>query len=101
MVKTNQQIHDEILAHVRQEGSLPSNWYVGIACQPTECLFNRHCVPAQNSWWIYRQAASSEDARVVEKFLLDTYKFDGGGGGGDNETLYVYAYKKIPLQTKQ
>jgi len=91
---SKQQIHDDILAHIKQEGGTFSSWYVGIASDPQQRVFEDHQVPKENAWFIIREAFSSHDAREVEKFILETYKTDGGTGGGDNTTKFVYAYKK-------
>jgi hypothetical protein len=71
-----------------------SDWYVGIAADPRDRLFNDHNVDEQNGFWIYEQATSASVARQVEKAYLDT-GHDGGGGGGDEESTYVYAYVKL------
>ena len=98
---TNQQIHNEIMNQVNSEGGPYSSWYVGIASDPRQRLFGDHSVPRENSWWIFREAFSEEDARITETFLLENYGFDGGSSGGDSNTRYVYAYKKIPGVTRQ
>lgn len=91
---SEQQIHDEILAYIQKEGSQYSSWYIGIASNPRERLFSDHQVQEENSWWIFREAFSSQSARKVEKYIIENYGTDGGFGGGDENTKYVYAYKK-------
>ena len=91
---SKQQIYDQIIAHINKEGGSYSSWYVGIASDPKQRLFNDHQVPKENAWFIYREAYTAEDARVVEKYILDNHHTDGGGGGGDSTTKFVYAYKK-------
>ena len=88
---TAQKVVDEIVAHI---GSGPySSWYAGIAKDPSDALFNRHCVDKERGGWIYRTADSNAAARVAEKALHQA-GFDGGPGGGDTNTKAVYAYKK-------
>ena len=48
----------------------------------------------KGDWWIYRQASSSEVAREIESYFVDTLGTDGAPGGGDETTDMVYAYKK-------
>lgn len=96
---TNQGIHDQVMAHVNKEGSPYSSWYVGIASDPKQRLFSDHGVANENAWWIHREAASANDARAVEMFLIENYKFDGGPGGGDQATNHVYAYRKVSGKT--
>lgn len=87
------QIINDINAHMRSCGGKASDWYVGIAADPRDTLFNRHGVTEQGGIWIYRQATSDSVARQVEKAYLDS-GHDGGPGGGDASTVYVYAYLK-------
>ena len=95
MVELNpQQIQDEIIHVINMEKGPYNEWYVGITSNPHLRLFQDHNVEVKDSWWIIKKAKSSEDARSVEKTLIEIYGMDGGGGGGDEKTVYVYAYKK-------
>lgn len=77
-----------------------ANWYVGIATNPRNRLFNEHNVNEFVGKWIYNSNPISEiDARDTEKYLLNNYSFRGGTGGGDHPQ-YVYAYR-ITSYTKQ
>lgn len=87
-------IAKDIVNHAEKEGSYKSNWYVGIAADPEDRLFNDHNVSKDNGWWIYRDAGTNTSARRIESYLLDNYGFDGGAGGGDHTTKFVYAYLK-------
>lgn len=94
MGKSKEQIIVEITNHLASRGI--QNWnevYVGIAKDPKDRLFNGHKVKEKGGIWIYRLANSSDCAREVEKYLLDKGAA-GGPGGGDDDTIYVYAYKK-------
>lgn len=86
-----QTIVDEVVAHVGNDTY--SRWYAGIAADPQDALFNRHCVDRQRGGWIYRRADSTKVARSAED-ALHKAGFDGGPGGGSGETRTVYAYKK-------
>ena len=94
MAKNKQQIIQEINAHIKQEGSGYKAWYVGISKDARNRLFNDHNVPEKNSWWIHREASSSQVAREIEDYFVNTLHTDGGTGGGDQSSKYVYAYKK-------
>ena len=76
-----------------------SDWYVGIATDPRDRLFNGHNVDAHNGIWISEQATSDSVARSVEQAYLDT-GHDGGAGGGDENSVYVYAYLKLRGTTR-
>lgn len=73
-----------------------SDWYVGIASDPKERLFEDHNVDKETNGWIYRKAESSDIAREIEEYLIDVLGTDGDTGGGDETTDWVYAYKKAP-----
>ncbi|MFQ5714946.1 MAG: hypothetical protein ACE5GU_13020 [Candidatus Scalinduaceae bacterium] len=92
-VKTVAQIIQEINDHIRKSGGGYSRWYVGIASDPRDRLFNDHNVNKDNDAWIIRDCGSETAARKVEKYFLDR-GYDGGAGGGDSSTRYAYAYKK-------
>lgn len=77
-----------------QGGGRYSDWYVGIASNPRQRLFNDHNVQENGYGWIFREAFNPESARDVEAHFTDTLGADGDTGGGDNTTKFVYAYKK-------
>ncbi|MYK32028.1 MAG: hypothetical protein F4051_10005 [Boseongicola sp. SB0670_bin_30] len=82
----------DIRAHINKCGAGPYGWYVGIAADPKDRLFNDHQVSERNGAWIHRPANSSASARKAEKQLLED-GHEGGSGGGDENTTHVYAYK--------
>ena len=82
----------DIKAYVANNGGNYSQWYVGIAADPRERLFNDHAVKEKGDAWIYRQCTTSDVARSVEKHFL-AQGMKGGSGGGDENSDYVYAYK--------
>jgi len=88
-----QAVYVDIVAHINKQGGPYSAWYCGIASNWQERLFNDHRVPKKDHWYIARQCFNHEDARKVEKALLEI-GCDGGTGGGDETTVYVYAYLK-------
>lgn len=91
MVSAN--IVKDILSYIGQDRY--SNWYVGIATDPEDRLFNQHNVK-KNAWgWIYCHTSTERDARDTEEFLLKEYLFKGDTGGGDRPCS-VYAYKITP-----
>ena len=68
-------------------------WYVGIASDVEERLFNDHKVDRQNTGdWLYYKAKSCKAARRAEK-RLHRLGFKGDSGGGHDGTDKVYAYK--------
>lgn len=83
-----------IMVHIRESGRPYAAWYVGIAKDPRERLFQGHGVDEARDWWIFRQASSSETAREIERYFVTVLGTDGGPGGGDSESVFVYAYLK-------
>ncbi len=93
MVLPANSIIQDINNYISQHGGGYSAWYVGIASDPKDRLFNEHNVDQHNGAWIYKDAGSETEARRIEKHFL-SLGCDGGTGGGDYSTRYVYAYKK-------
>lgn len=93
MAKLKETIKTEIKDHIRECSGSYSDWYVGIASDPKDRLFNEHNVDRENGTWIYRECESSSIAREIEEYFVELGT-DGGFGGGDYTTKLVYAYKK-------
>ena len=91
--KTAQSIYSEIVAHIEEEGGHASTWYAGITGNIEQRLFRDHNVPKAGHWYITREARSAQSARNIEIALI-RYGCDGGSGGGDDDSVFVYAYKK-------
>jgi len=94
-----QQVYDEIVAHIKKQGFAYSKWYCGIASDWEDRLFNDHQVPKKGRAYIARRCHNHEDARAVEKAIIEL-GIDGGPGGGDETTIYVYAYHKGDMTTQ-
>jgi len=94
MAKGKAEIIAAIDTHMQKFQYRNSDWYVGIATDPRDRLFNDHNVDEQNGIWIYDLATSAAVARTVEQAYLDT-GHDGGAGGGDERSVYVYAFVKL------
>ncbi len=83
-----------IESYIQKCGGEYSTWYVGIAADARNRLFNDHGVREEGDCWIYNQVTSSEVAREVERHFVYARNTDGGPGGGDETTDMVYAYRK-------
>lgn len=94
------QVYREMFSSIKQSRVPKESWYIGIAADPEDTLFNRHKV-TDPSTCIYRNALTDESARNVEKMLLKVVRgAKGCGGGGGQVTTWVYAYV-ITDQTSQ
>ena len=83
----------DIKNYIAQIGGGYINWYTGIAANPRTRLFNDHCVDEKYGNWIYSNELTSQEAREVEEYFVNTLGTKGDVGGGDNNTKFVYAYK--------
>lgn len=100
MGKNHTQIVSDILMHISMNSAKYfDDFYIGIAKNPEERLFEQHLVSKTNHCWIYQEASSEDEARKAEKTLLDI-GMKGGPGGGDKETRFVYCYR-ITTETKE
>lgn len=89
--KNKQNIINEVNEYIRK--SLPySSWYVGIAKDASNRLFNDHNVSKANGYWIYRECENDTISREIEQYFLNM-GCKGGYGGGDYRSKYIYAYK--------
>ena len=96
MANTRVQIIADIEAYIGNNSANFGNWYVGIAADPRDRLFNDHDVSEKGDAWIFREATSSAVAREVEDYFIDVKGTQGGAGGGDYRSRSVYAYKIKP-----
>lgn len=94
MASSKEIIKSGIKTHIQKCGGAYSDWYVGIASDPKQRLFNDHNADEKNGAWIYREAEGSSAAREIEEYFINTLGTDGGSGGGDYSTKYIYAHKK-------
>ncbi len=94
MAKSKGEIIDDIKAHIKKSEYSYSSWYVGISKDARDRLFSDHKVKEEGAWWIYKQASSTQIAREIEDYFVDTLGTAGGPGGGDEDADMVYAYKK-------
>ena len=94
MPKDKQEIIDDIKLHMQKRGGEYSDWYVGVSKNAKGRLFDDHSVKEKKDVWIYRKTSSSQTAREVKDYFVNTLRTDGGTGGGDDSSVMVYAYKK-------
>lgn len=93
MPNSKQTIIDAIKNFINSNDGNYSAFYVGIAKDPKDRLFNEHKVDESSGIYDYWEAYDDEDARDVEKYCIDTLGTKGGDGGGDESSDNVYAYK--------
>ena len=96
---TLQEFANQFITYIRQNGGSVSNWYVGICSDIKQRLFGDHNV-SPNGMFIYDNAQTENNARWVEKYLIESLGTKGDTGGGDYSTTWVYAYK-ITTETRE
>lgn len=96
MTMGKQEIINAIKEYIAKGGGGYKAWYVGISKDARDRLFNEHKVREKGDWWIFRTASSSQVAREIEDYFVNTLGTDGATGGGDEAADKVYAYKKAP-----
>ena len=97
MVLSVQQIKFEIMRYVKEIGSDFSEWYIGIAEDPSEALFVMHKVDKQKDIWMYKQAVSVRACFTVRDYFLKIQNMSGSNSSNENvtkSTNYVYIFKK-------
>lgn len=99
MASTKEKIKSDIRSYIGKHGQGQYGWYIGIAKNARERLFDDHNVN-ENGAWIYDEAINSAIAREIEVELISVLKTKGGDGGGDENTKFVYAYQ-ITGSTKE
>jgi hypothetical protein len=84
-------IESEIDLCINKCGKGYREWYVGVAANPDQRLFEGHNVSQQGGAWIYRDAGSEPMAKIVEAIFLK--KGCKGGPADAGSSHFVYAYR--------
>ena len=101
MVFSVQQVKYEFLAYIKEFDRTFSNWYVGVAAEPKETLFEIHGVRDAEDPWLYKQLLTNRAARTVQDYFLDQLKTAGTRPQEQSENVdCVYLYK-IAAHTRQ
>jgi hypothetical protein len=70
-----------------------SKWYVGITNDINRRLFQEHGVNKDSDCGGWCEANSKADAQTVEEYFLNA-GMDGDTGGGNDDSTYVYVFRK-------
>lgn len=91
---TDTKIVDEIVNYIKNSCNAVyySDFYVGIAEDPRNRLFNQHNVNEDRGCWIMREGININHSRSAEKILINR-GMKGGDGGGSDKSVWVYCYK--------
>jgi hypothetical protein len=82
MVFSVQQVKYEFLAYIKEFDPTFSNWYVGLADQPRQALFEHHGVRDAEDPWLYKQLLTNRAARTVPAIFHRTPEDGGRSAGG-------------------
>jgi len=92
-MRTQQQAYDFIKSYMWKFQTYFKDWYVWIASNPEERLFQQHNVDRQNWNWCCTEALfTTDDARAVEKYFIDQHWTKWWTWWWDHTTKFVYAY---------
>ena len=95
MIYSVQQIKFEILAYMKEFGGDFNDWYVGIAADPKDIMFQTHKVHKEDDIWLHKQALTFTACKTIQKYFLEILKTDGEAVlEGDEDTDCIYLYKK-------
>jgi len=90
-----QQIKFEVLAYIKEFGAQFGEWYVGIADDPKQALFEDHRVDPENGIWLYRQAVSFAACLTIQRYFTETLGTDGiPPETGTEQTDCIYLFRK-------
>jgi len=81
----------EIEAFMADNGSIYSDWYVGITEDVKKRLFRYHKV---KDTYITLKTPSVDMARIIERYFIQERKTDGGNNDNFKSNVYLYAYRK-------
>lgn len=100
MAKDFQTILAEFNDHLAKSGRrYYSDFYIGITDDVVRRMFGEHNVVKEKSWWIYRTAFTSDEARKVEKYFLEKgMRGDTGGGSDSSKIVYCYAVSPTTVE---
>ena len=93
---------DDIVQHLRgfieEHVCAPHEWYVGLATDAEENLFQYHKVDRQRDSWIYRMAENPEVAWSVQHYLLKL-GCHGETRPKESAATMIYVYLKSDRNT--
>jgi hypothetical protein len=84
-------IEQEIDSLIQNSGGNYREWYVGLAINPRQELFDVHHVSEKSGTWAYKDARSETAARNIEAVFLK--KGCQGGTVKKDSSRHVYIYK--------
>ena len=84
----------DILSYIFENDFQLSEWYVGIASNPREKLFQEHNVMEDSDLWIIRAAESITSAKSIAYHIISRYGTDGLLKSNSETSKFVYAFKK-------
>lgn len=81
------------ITYIQENGNNPKEWYVGKASNPNKRLFEELNIDKKADAWIYNDAKTEENARIIEEYLIENLGANGDKDGEGEDTTWIYAYK--------
>lgn len=85
---------DAWIMRIEESQAEPTEWYAGVTSHVNARLFEVHNVPKDTGIYYVHEFQTEQEAREVEKRLLN-WGCDGHEGDGDADSKSVYMYFKI------
>ncbi|MFW9876271.1 MAG: hypothetical protein ACFFG0_24505 [Candidatus Thorarchaeota archaeon] len=93
MIRTEEEIKKEIEGFINSKGGTYSKWYIGILKNPQNHLFYKHNLDENDDIWFLQTASSSEVAKRIKDYFINTIGVNGKLGGADKDCNIIYVYK--------
>ena len=84
-------IEQAIDSLIKNSGEEYREWYVGLAINPRQQLFNVHHVSEKSGTWVYKDAGCETAAREIEAIFLK--KGCKGGTIKKDSSRHIYVFK--------
>lgn len=73
MIFSPQQIKFEFLSYLKEFGSRPDEWRIGVADDAERALFADNAVDREHDIWLWKPALSAAAARIVLSYFADRH----------------------------
>ncbi|MHB0991812.1 MAG: hypothetical protein ACYC3O_01870 [Burkholderiales bacterium] len=96
MALSVQQIKYDLLAYMKEFGGGFCEWYVGVAEDAEQTLFESHGLDRDRDLWIYRPALTERATETVLRYFMDILQTAGDFPDQiPPEATIVFAYRKV------
>ncbi len=98
MLLSKDEIISDIEARIKRTGGAYRDWYVGVANDNREPIFEAHLLEDKNDGFLYREASTPGCAREIRDYFA-THCGALDDPSGRQGGRIVYAYRKTPVES--